>query len=384
MSFRFPSFQSTHLSQILGSRTSARAVSFLYALLAWNPSWRSSAQEALRHSYFRMSNNNNGVKSDHIGHHSTLSSEDSYSNNNKVEIEPHESMLSLSLRPRNNHEKDNNPAKHNSDISTNRLPLQMTEIEPHFSRDLSRPFKPESGHQRPKSPPQPVPQPLQPPVEIKDEDLNDLISAFSLESTVHRNRVRNSRSKFVILSPSKSKLAKIEALGASPGTLRIPRRSHHNVLPPQPQRHRTFQVQNAYTGLNFSPTTTKFTLLYGHHQPATIKIVSPAKLGLQTSDHQHIKQEEAKAKIEEIMGKRMATNKLFTSHQAPPVYRSLPDFSPKKPSHQMLTPTKKKSLAFPVAPDPSINIHGKGLGEVIPSEKQRIHVRPDWASKYLK
>ena len=53
MSFRFPAFQSTHLSQILGSRTSARAVSFLYALLAWNPSWRSSAQEALRHSYFR-------------------------------------------------------------------------------------------------------------------------------------------------------------------------------------------------------------------------------------------------------------------------------------------------------------------------------------------
>ena len=53
MSFRFPTFQSTHLSQILGSRTSARAVSFLYALLAWNPSWRSSAQEALRYSYFR-------------------------------------------------------------------------------------------------------------------------------------------------------------------------------------------------------------------------------------------------------------------------------------------------------------------------------------------
>ncbi len=37
----------------MGSRSSARAVSFLYALLSWNPSWRSTAQEALKHSYFR-------------------------------------------------------------------------------------------------------------------------------------------------------------------------------------------------------------------------------------------------------------------------------------------------------------------------------------------
>ena len=54
MNFRFPTFQPTHLSSVLGSRTSARAVSFLYAMLSWNPSWRSSAQEALRHSYFRI------------------------------------------------------------------------------------------------------------------------------------------------------------------------------------------------------------------------------------------------------------------------------------------------------------------------------------------
>ena len=54
MSFRFPTFSSTHLSNVLGTRSSARAVSFLYALLSWNPSWRSSAQEALRHSYFRI------------------------------------------------------------------------------------------------------------------------------------------------------------------------------------------------------------------------------------------------------------------------------------------------------------------------------------------
>ena len=53
MNFRFPPFKPTHLTAVLGPRSSARAVSLLYALLAWNPAWRSSAQEALRHSYFR-------------------------------------------------------------------------------------------------------------------------------------------------------------------------------------------------------------------------------------------------------------------------------------------------------------------------------------------
>ena len=54
MNFRFPPFKPTHLTAVLGPRSSARAVSLLYALLAWNPAWRASAQEALRHSYFRM------------------------------------------------------------------------------------------------------------------------------------------------------------------------------------------------------------------------------------------------------------------------------------------------------------------------------------------
>jgi serine/threonine protein kinase len=57
MSFRFPTFQPTHLSNVLGPRSSARAVSFLYAMLSWNPAWRSSAQEALKHSYFRFASN---------------------------------------------------------------------------------------------------------------------------------------------------------------------------------------------------------------------------------------------------------------------------------------------------------------------------------------
>ena len=76
------------------------------------------------------------------------------------------------------------------------------------------------------------------------------------------------------------------------------------------------------------------------------------------------------------------------SLQASPVFRSLPDFSTsKKPtlSHHTnnLTPNKRKAFAFPVAPDPSFNVNGKGLVGDSP-EKTRIQVRPDWAAKYLK
>ena len=170
----------------------------------------------------------------------------------KEEKDQEDSMLSLSLRPRNNPEQKIVPNfNHNSPA---RLPLQMTEIEPHFSRDLSRSIK---NEERPKTPPQPAPAPLQPPEELKDEDLNDLISAFSLEKHKKTNR-------FLILSPAKK-------VSMSPKAVLGPRRT----------AKRTFQLTNAYNnGLNFSPTTTKFTLLYGHHQPTTFKIVSPAKLGL--------------------------------------------------------------------------------------------------------
>ena len=249
--------------------------------------------------------------------------------------------------------------------------------------------------------------------ELKDEDLNDLISAFSLEASAgHKNRLgNNTRSKFVILSPTKTRLAKIETLAGSPSsprfkcsTLRMPKRAlpqPHPKLTPQ----RTFQLQNAYNtngALNFSPTTTKFTLLYGHHQPTTFKIVSPAKLGLDsnsnsTTKHHSDSNQDSKSRIEEIMGKRITgignNGKFFpgnhsTNNQASPVnFRSLPDFSTsKKPTlsnhTNNLTPNKRRTFAFPAAPDPAINVNGKGLGDS--PEKTRIQVRPDWAAKYLK
>ena len=87
------------------------------------------------------------------------SDENNSGNGSKTEsdIPSESSMLSLSLRPRNNIDKDNNMPLVNT--TNDRLPLQMTAIEPHFSRDLARPIKQEEI--RPKTPPQPTPQPLQ-------------------------------------------------------------------------------------------------------------------------------------------------------------------------------------------------------------------------------
>lgn len=53
MNFKFPTFSPTHLSQVLGSKVGARGISLMYTTLTWNPSWRSSATEVLKHSYFR-------------------------------------------------------------------------------------------------------------------------------------------------------------------------------------------------------------------------------------------------------------------------------------------------------------------------------------------
>ena len=209
---------------------------------------------------------------------------------------------------------------------------------------------------------------------IKDhDDLNDLISAFSLDSS----KGRHSRSKVLIFSPSKPK---VSSISGSPA-LRL-QQSRSRVVQPRnnggPQR--TFQLQNAY---NFSPTTTKFTLLYGHHQPTTFKIVSPTKLGLDNSHSTSNNKSQDKSKLmEEIMGKR---SKLFQNNNVhsnnSPVFRSLPDFSNSSISSKSKpkTPPVKRRL-MPLAAD--INVNGRGLGEQ--HEKPKLQVRPDWAAKYLK
>ena len=218
---------------------------------------------------------------------------------------------------------------------------------------------------------------------------------FSLDASgFGKKNNHKARGKVVILSPQRRMELRREievataAAQVSP-TLRIPRRN----------QRRSFQVQNAYNGLNFSPTTTKFTLLYGHHQPSTFKIVSPAKLGLHpVATGNNFSRQNAEEKIEELMGKKIlpvAAN----STTATTIFRSLPDFTkkpsinngngtqnsamtplPRKPSSVMMTDRNDLKLT-------SMNVNGKGLAgseQINATEKPKIHVRPDWAAKYLK
>ena len=117
MSFKFPQFSSTHLSSILGSRVGARAISLLYSVISWNPAWRSSAQEALKHSYFRQQ----------------TSQPTSASSNH----------LALALKPSARYSKKAESEAGNNSSST-RATVPVSQVEPVFGRESLRNYREDS------------------------------------------------------------------------------------------------------------------------------------------------------------------------------------------------------------------------------------------------
>ena len=106
MNFRFPRFSPTHLSQVLGSRVGARAISLMYSTLTWNPSWRSSAQETLKHSYFRVNSQPSSASSNHFN---------------------------LSLRP--------SRSRRSVKAEGERVPVPVVPVEPVYEREGLRNYK---------------------------------------------------------------------------------------------------------------------------------------------------------------------------------------------------------------------------------------------------
>ena len=106
MNFKFPRFSPTHLSQVLGSRVGARGISLIYSTLTWNPAWRSSAQETLKHSYFRVN------------------SQPSSANSN---------TFSLSLRP--------SRSRRSTKAEGERVPVAVVPVEPVYEREGLRNYK---------------------------------------------------------------------------------------------------------------------------------------------------------------------------------------------------------------------------------------------------
>jgi len=132
MSFKFPAFASTHLSQVLGSRVGARGISLLYSTLSWNPSWRSSAQEALKHSYFRQNSQPSSASSNH---------------------------LSLALKP----SRTRKSAHHKEADSRPTIPV--SQVEPVFGRETLRNYKED-------------------PSEDKNEDLKQLLESLKSSDVI--------------------------------------------------------------------------------------------------------------------------------------------------------------------------------------------------------
>ena len=159
MSFKFPQFSSTHLSSVLGPRVGARAISLLYSVISWNPGWRSSAQETLKHSYFRQQT-------------STSSKPGSASSNN----------LNLALKPsrlpRRTEVTNTEPGNNNGARAT----VAVSQVEPVYGRELLRNYKEDSDKNK-----------------EKEEDLKQLLESLKSSDVVpvkhkkvNKNVVNNS------------------------------------------------------------------------------------------------------------------------------------------------------------------------------------------------
>ena len=143
MSFKFPQFSSTHLSSVLGPRVGARAISLLYSVISWNPGWRSSAQETLKHSYFRQQ---------------TSSSKPGSASSNNLNL-----ALKPSRLPRRS-EAGNVEAGNNNGA---RATVAVSQVEPVYGRELLRNYKEDTDKNK-----------------EKDEDLKQLLESLKSSDVV--------------------------------------------------------------------------------------------------------------------------------------------------------------------------------------------------------
>ena len=203
-------------------------MSFLYALLSWNPSWRSTAQEALKHSYFRNAKSNNPELSSSM-----------------AQSEDQEQPLSLALRPRGQNSVTavttattattaataEEPDAGGGNVVAGRKPFPVAEIEPHYSREPTQ-LKPQQQPADDKTDQDSknnnnnntingkLATTLAEP-QIMTDDINDLLSAFSIgvvgdaapgappaskSRASQRRRLRN----VVLMSPAASASASIK------------------------------------------------------------------------------------------------------------------------------------------------------------------------------
>ena len=143
MSFKFPQFSSVHLSSVLGPRVGARAISLLYSVISWNPGWRSSAQETLKHSYFRQQ---------------TSSSKPGSASSNNLNL-----ALKPSRLPRRSEASNSEAANNNGARAT----VAVSQVEPVYGRELLRNYKEDTDQNK-----------------DKEEDLKQLLESLKSSDVV--------------------------------------------------------------------------------------------------------------------------------------------------------------------------------------------------------
>ena len=361
MSFKFPQFTSTHLSSILGSRVGARAMSLLYSVISWNPSWRSSAQEALKHSYFRQQN----------------SLPSSASSNN----------LSLALKPSRHSKKAESEG-------TARATVAVSQVEPVFGRETLRNYKDDKQPE-------------------KSEDLKLMLEALKSSDVVPVKHKKVSTTASASNNAEKESslpkyLQKVSLLDAdnpndlsgekryskSPPKIKSSFSSAKVMLPKQPFISYIPSFGKTDSMSNGPIVARK---LYGGVGGGGGGGVSDKNHNLTKSKTFH------NVSFKAENGTKMSASNGFLNKSTFGTKETLPHFSSRvaesvselgsespRPPRVMINKVQSmpelKSQALLVGAKKAI--HDRGFGSYLPSQvdspKSKIHVRTDWKSKYLK
>ena len=355
MSFKFPQFTSTHFSQVLGSRVSARAISLLYSIISWNPSWRSSAQEALKHSYFRQQ----------------TSQPTSASSTN----------LNMALKPSSRYSKK-------SDQSEGaRSTVSVSQVEPVYGRELLRNYKEDTNKD-------------------KEDDLKQLLESLKSSDVVpvkHKKVTKKSDSDQDIFKQHKVNLLDTDG----PSILTGERR--YSKSPPKLKSNIKLSPRHKQSFGSYIPS-------FGvKNESATGPLVA-RRLFTEQADHNH---NNITNKLDKIVNKsdsfdnadidlKPGKNSTFGTKETLSKLSSKADFSTRVleslsdyhhlgknlleyPQPRLINKVQSlpelKSEALLVGAKKALHDRA-GFGSYVPSQlespKAKLSVRTDWKAKYLK
>ena len=358
MSFKFPQFTSTHLSSILGSRVGARAISLLYSVISWNPSWRSSAQEALKHSYFRQQ----------------TSQPSSASSNN----------LNLALKPSRFSKKTESEAG-------GRSTMTVSQVEPVYGRENLRNYKDDKQQE-------------------KTDELKLMLESLKSSDVVpvkHKKAVatgsNTSNQGWEKESSLPKYLQKVSLLDAdNPNDLSGERR--YNKSPPK--------IKSSFSSAKVLLPKQPFVSYipsFGKTDSLSNGPIVARKLygggggggggGGTDKNHNMTKSEKSLQSVsfKQEHGARISASNGFLNKSTFGTRETLPHFSssdlscgspgPRMIMNKVHSMPELKSQALLVGAKKAIHDRGN-FGSYVPSQiespKSKIHVRTDWKSKYLK